>query len=211
MTPLSTLAEKIKNKYKYTAYFYDFLDYPWERMYRHWRPELLKEVRGSVLEAGVGTGRNLAYYDKSVQLTAVDLSPEMLRMAEKRARNADCQVKLLQMDASKMAKLNDSSFDWFISTFLCCVMPNELQPQTLDQMVRVLKPGGHFKILEMVFSKNEKVEKFQRRIMPLVEFVYGARFDRNTLALLQAHPKIQIDSICFLKDDTYQLIEGKKL
>jgi len=41
-------------KYDITAWFYDILDYPWERQYRHWRARLVGDVRGAVLEAGVG-------------------------------------------------------------------------------------------------------------------------------------------------------------
>jgi hypothetical protein len=49
-------------KYDITAWFYDILDYTWEREYRHWRPQLVGDVRGDVLEAVVGTGRNLNDY-----------------------------------------------------------------------------------------------------------------------------------------------------
>ncbi len=35
-----------------TAWFYDILDYPWERQYRHWRPQLVGDIHGEVLEAG---------------------------------------------------------------------------------------------------------------------------------------------------------------
>jgi len=41
-------------KYEITAWFYDILDYPWERQYRHWRPQLVRDIHGEVLEAGVG-------------------------------------------------------------------------------------------------------------------------------------------------------------
>lgn len=198
----------LRNKYKITSFFYDFLDYPWERQYRKWRPKLLAEVTGKVLEAGVGTGRNLSYYNESVQLTGIDLSPQMLALAKHRAKRAKCQIQLETLDASNLAGLEDNSFDWLISTFLCCVMPNELQGKAIAEFVRVLRPGGRFKILEMVYSKDPKKKRFQQRIAPLVEKVYGARFDRETLKFLSAHPKIKITNTNFLKDDTYLLIEG---
>ncbi len=53
---------RLPAKYDATAWFYDILDFPWELQYRRWRPALVGDVRGSVLEAGVGTGRNLPYY-----------------------------------------------------------------------------------------------------------------------------------------------------
>lgn len=43
------------------------------------------QVRGEVLEIAVGTGRNLPYYASDVNLTGVELSPEMLAIGRRRA------------------------------------------------------------------------------------------------------------------------------
>src|SRR3972149_577100 len=67
-------------KYRVTAWLYDILDYPWERQYRRWRPSLLAEVSGTVVEAGGGTGRNLRHYPPGADVTAFDLSPSMVRI-----------------------------------------------------------------------------------------------------------------------------------
>lgn len=207
---MNKLSNQLKRKYNKTAWFYDILDYPWERVYRKWRSELLKEVKGKVLEAGVGTGRNFAYYSASAELTGIDLSPQMLSIAQRRARTAKCNIELKNIDASCMKELADSQYDWLISTFLCCVMPTELQPQAIIEFARVLKPGGKFKILEMIYSQDPKKRAFQQKVAPFVEWVYGARFDRNTLTLLEQNPNIVISQTRFLKDDTYLLIEGTK-
>ena len=198
----------LQNKYNITAWFYDILDYPWELQYRRWRPELLRNVRGSVLEAGVGTGRNLKYYNPDVFLTGIDLSSAMLKCAKKRAKTAACHVELHQEDATKMETIPENNFDWIISTFLCCVMPDELQPQAIEQFQRVLKPGGRFRLLEIIYSKNHKLRKRQECLSRFVEKVYGARFDRNTLEHLRKAEKLKICNITYLKDDTYLLIEG---
>lgn len=50
------------DRYNVTAVFYDILDLHWERQYRKWRPELIGDIRGAVLKAGAGTGRNLRYW-----------------------------------------------------------------------------------------------------------------------------------------------------
>ncbi|MBA3052413.1 class I SAM-dependent methyltransferase [bacterium] len=84
----------LQAKYNITAIYYDILDYPWERIYKKWRPELLKDVRGKVLEAGVGTGRNLKHYHDSVELVCVDISDAMINKAKKRANNAHCRIKM---------------------------------------------------------------------------------------------------------------------
>jgi len=72
----------------------------------------------------------------------------------------------------------------------------------------VLKPGGRFRLLEMVYSKNERIRKKQAAFAPFVEKVYGARFDRNTLRYLEQSATLTVSSTSFLKDDTYLLIEG---
>ncbi|MFQ5780341.1 MAG: class I SAM-dependent methyltransferase [Nitrospiria bacterium] len=198
----------LEAKYRITAWFYDILDYPWERQYRRWRPELLKDLRGSVLEAGTGTGRNLKYYHPSVKLTGIELSSAMLRKAAKRGKEAACHVALKQEDATLMASIPSNHFDWLISTFLCCVMPDSLQPLAIEQFGRVLKPGGRFRLLEMVYSKDPWLRRRQDFFAPYVENVFGARFDRNTMWHLEKSSTLQIKKTSFLKQDIYLLIEG---
>ncbi len=137
-TPINAANRLLQAKYNVTAWFYDVLDYPWERLYRRWRPLLLEDVRGSVLEAGVGTGRNLSYYHSSVDLTGIDLCKTMLNKAAKRGKHASCKVSLHNEDATVMKTVPSDHFDWLICTFLCCVMPDSLQPLAINQFERVL-------------------------------------------------------------------------
>jgi ubiquinone/menaquinone biosynthesis C-methylase UbiE len=213
-TPTVSIHEKnrpLQAKYDITSWLYDILDYPWERQYRRWRPALLDDVRGEVLEAGVGTGRNLEYYHTNVNLTGIDICLEMLRRAMKRARSAVCGLELRQEDATIMASIPSEHFDWIISTFLCCVMPDHLQPLAIKQFQRVLKPGGKFKLLEIVYSKNHKIRKHQEKLTWIVEKVYGARFDRGTLGHLEGARDLRITNTWFIKKDIYMVIEGMRV
>jgi ubiquinone/menaquinone biosynthesis C-methylase UbiE len=198
----------LRAKYNITAMFYDMLDYPWERVYREWRPRLLGDLRGKVLEAGVGTERNFSHYHESVELKGVDLSDVMLGKAARKAMKARCKIELLHDDASVMHLVGSDQYDWIISTFLCCVMPDELQPMALVQFGRVLKPGGKFRLLEMIYSKDSKIRRRQEFFTAFVEKVYGARFDRKTVQYIEESAELDITSTRFLKDDVYLLIEG---
>ena len=209
--PTNPINEKnlyLQAKYNITAWLYDILDYPWELQYRRWRPILLKNVRGTVLEAGVGTGRNLKYYHPNVKLTAFDLSEEMLKKAIKRGRSAACEIEFLQEDATIMESIPSGHFDWVFSTFLCCVMPDELQPLAIKQFERVLKPGGRFLLLEMKYPANPILKKIMQITAPFVEKVYGARFDRHTLEFIKESSKLKITKTYYLKRDIYLVIEG---
>jgi demethylmenaquinone methyltransferase/2-methoxy-6-polyprenyl-1,4-benzoquinol methylase len=203
--PINRLNQK---KYNITAWFYDILDFPWELQYRKWRPAFTGNLRGEVLEAGIGTGRNLKYYHNDVNLTALDLNTFMLKRAMKRARDVRCRVTFVQEDVCHMESVPSGHFDWVLAAFLCCVVPEELQHQVVRQVARVLKPGGRFRLLEMIYSKNTALRRRQNFFTPFVEKVYGARFDRNTLKHIEEEDRLKITSTRFLKHDTYLMIEG---
>lgn len=195
-------------KYNVTGLLYDILDYPWERTYQKWRPTLVGDLNGKVLEAGVGTGRNLEFYQENVDVVGIELSKQMLRKAEKRIAKAKCKVRLINEDATVMQSIESNQFDWVFSTFMCCVMPDDIQTLAIKQFGRVLKRGGRFRLLEMVFSKNKKLRKRQELFAPFVEKIYGARFDRETLRHIEREPTLKVTNTSFLKADTYLLIEG---
>jgi ubiquinone/menaquinone biosynthesis C-methylase UbiE len=208
LLPMHELNLLNQKRYAVTAWFYDILDFPWELQYRKWRPGLLGDLRGEVLEAGIGTGRNLKYYAPGVNLIAVDFSPAMLKKASKRCRDAACTVRLVHEDACSMESVPSHSCDWVVAFFLCCVLPEELQGQAIAEFARVLKPGGGFRLLEMRYSEKPQLKKRQDLFAPFVERVYGARFDRNTLKHVRENPDLTVTGTRFVKHDTYMLIEG---
>jgi ubiquinone/menaquinone biosynthesis C-methylase UbiE len=201
----------LERKYRFTSRVYDILDWPWERRYRKWRPRLVGDVEGRVLEAGVGTGRNLRFYPPGVEVHAFDLSDGMLARARRRARHASANVALRKADALDLHHFDDGSFDWYVATFLYCVLPDELQPPALAEMARVLASGGRFRLLEMVYSRLLLRRLIQRTMAPYVERVFGARFDRRTLEHIQATPGLEITDTRWLQGDTYLLIEGRRV
>ena len=73
-------------RYQRIAPFYDAMEILAERRYAAWRPRLWSLVQGpKVLEVGVGTGKNIPYYPAGMVVTAIDLTPGMLKRAKARA------------------------------------------------------------------------------------------------------------------------------
>ncbi len=102
-----------------------------------------------VLEVGIGTGLTVSVYPNDCQVIGIDLSLPMLKKAKRRVRSQPFSpVKgLLVMDAYKLG-FADGSFDAVIATFVVGVVPN---PQrVLDEMARVLRPGGQLIIANRV-------------------------------------------------------------
>src|SRR3546814_5786936 len=78
------------------------------------RATLVSQARGRVLEIGIGTGRNLPFYDrdKLESLQGLDPAAQMHGLARKRARKAGLDVELLTLPAEridrKSTRLNSS-------------------------------------------------------------------------------------------------------
>lgn len=149
-----------------------------------WRSRLLQDVDGKVLEVAVGAGANLPYYNQNtVDLTAVDFSPDMLESARKLAKELDFQVSFLEQDI-EMLKLPERSFDCVVSTLSLCGYENPLR--VLNQINRWCKSGGLICLLEHGLSNNKLLGLTQHLINPAARCVSGCHFNRDILQIVEA-------------------------
>jgi ubiquinone/menaquinone biosynthesis C-methylase UbiE len=88
---------------------------------RRW---LCAQARGDVLEIAVGTGRNLSFYPPDVRLTGIELSPAMLEIARRHARELGRVADLHVGDAQALAFPN-ASFDTVVCAIALCTIPDE--------------------------------------------------------------------------------------
>jgi ubiquinone/menaquinone biosynthesis C-methylase UbiE len=131
------------------------------------------QAEGEVLEIAVGTGRNLEHYPPGVKLTAIDFSPEMLAIARKRAEELDSNADLREGDAQAL-EFADESFDTVVLTLALCTIPDDRKAAT--EVLRVLRPGGRFVLMEHVRSPALPVRAVQRMLDPL-----SVRFEADHL------------------------------
>jgi phosphatidylethanolamine/phosphatidyl-N-methylethanolamine N-methyltransferase len=99
-----------------------------------------------VLEIGVGTGLSLRHYRPDVQLTAIDVSSEMLARARRRADRLGlgARCRLLPMNA-EYAALADDSFDVVVALFVASTTQNLARFGA--ELRRVCRPGGQIVLL----------------------------------------------------------------
>jgi ubiquinone/menaquinone biosynthesis C-methylase UbiE len=117
----------LRRRYERIASLYDLLDVPFEYgRYRRLRSLLFQGLCGRILDAGVGTGRNMRFYPPGSEAVGVDLSPAMLRRAERRCRISPADVTLMEMNVIHL-EFADASFDAVVASFLFCILPDELQ------------------------------------------------------------------------------------
>jgi ubiquinone/menaquinone biosynthesis C-methylase UbiE len=198
----------ILDRYQRIAPLYDLLDFPFEHgRYRHIRPQLFEELSGRILDAGVGTGRNIAYYPRDASVVGIDLSPAMLARAERRAQRIGRIVDLRQMDVTRL-DLPDQSFDAAVASFLFCVLPNDLQVIALLEIERVLKPRATLRLLEYVRPSGTLRSFIARLWEPWMAWAYGAGFDRRTEEhMIEAG--LEILDTRFVVDDLIKVISAR--
>ncbi|HEU4759103.1 MAG TPA: class I SAM-dependent methyltransferase [Dehalococcoidia bacterium] len=174
----TALAQK---RYNRQAFHYDLTEIPWELMAtRRLRKLLWGQVgEGTLLEVGVGTGKNLPYHPQGARVVALDISPRMLRRAAGRARRLGRDVDLLLGDAQRLP-FRDGAFDTAVATFVFCSVPDPIAG--LGEVRRVVRDGGRVHLLEHVRARNPVAGRIMDLLNPIWVRLMGANINRDTVA-----------------------------
>jgi SAM-dependent methyltransferase len=170
------------------------------------RRALLAEARGRVVEIGAGTGVNLDLYGEIEDLTLVEPDPHMgAKLRERLAERAEADAgpagtssvddAFAVTSARPPARLcaapaetipfPDDTFDTAVATLVLCTVPDPVA--AIDELARVLKPGGHLLFIEHVRSDDPGSARWQDRLEKPWRFVAdGCYCNRDTEATLRA-------------------------
>jgi phosphatidylethanolamine/phosphatidyl-N-methylethanolamine N-methyltransferase len=123
-------------------------------------------IGGRILDVGVGTGLSLSDYSASTRLCGVDISEPMLRKAQQRVRALKLHnvETLAVMDAKNLA-FADGSFDAVVAQYVITAVPDP--EATLDDFVRVLKPGGELILVNHIGAEGGLRRAFELAFAPL--------------------------------------------
>lgn len=152
---------------------------------RQQREKIVPLAHGRVLEIGIGTGLNMAYYDKTKvnTITAIDPALQMQRLARKRIARAELNVDLVGLSAEQIP-LEDASFDSVVITYTLCSIPDPAA--ALREIRRVLKAGGQLLFCEHGRAPDESVRRWQDRLTPFwMKIGGGCHLNRDVPALLR--------------------------
>jgi len=141
-----------------------------------------RRAAGEVLEVAVGTGRSLPFYDAGVTVTGVDLSPDMLELARRRAHELDRSVDLLEADAERLP-FEDERFDTVVCVLALCSIPRP--PVAIREMIRVLKPGGALLLVDHVGSTWPPVYLGQWLVERVTIPTHGEHLTRRSFPIVE--------------------------
>lgn len=150
------------------------------------RSQIVPLARGQVLEIGIGSGLNLAFYDPAqvTKIVGVDPSAAMQRLARERAQRVDIPVEMVALELGQI-QADAASFDDIVCTFTLCTIPDAVA--ALREMRRVLKPGGRLLFCEHGLAPDAPVVRWQKRLTPLWKpLAGGCHLDRDIPALIEA-------------------------
>ena len=129
-----------------------------------YRQQTIGAARGHVLEIGVGSGMNLPIYGSAVdRVCGIDPSPELLDRARERVAAARVPVSLARAAAEQLP-FRDAAFDTLVMTWTLCSIPNP--SAALNEMRRVLKPGGRLLFVEHGLAPEPAIIRWQHRLTP---------------------------------------------
>ena len=170
---------------------------------RERRVSLLRDLTGTVVELGAGTGFNFEHYPAAATVFASDLNPGMLGRAVPRARKAAATIELFAADAMRLP-LKDASADTVIWTLLMCSVP--VPDETFAEVRRVLKPEGKLRFVDHVRdNEGTKRQKIQDFVNPAWRgFTGGCNCNRKDLPERMAAAGLEPSNIeCFMIGHTH--------
>lgn len=156
-----------------------------------YRRELARDLRGPVLEIGIGTGRMIPFYaqhETACRYIGIDPDPIMLKRARYRAQHHDIPITLARGVVESLPFPTDS-ITTVLSTFVLCSVQNP--KLAVDEINRVLAPSGEFKFIEHVQSTGLR-RVLQTTLSPVWRRVAGGcHLTRNTVRLIRSSGKFE--------------------
>lgn len=135
------------------------------------RARVCEDLQGRVVEIGFGSGHNVPFYPPAVtQVDAVEPADLGWRLAGERLAAATVPVQRSGLDGQALP-FADAAYDAALSTWTLCTIPNVAT--ALQEVRRVLKPGGTFHFVEHGLAPDEAVRRWQHRLEPVQKRIAG--------------------------------------
>ena len=155
-----------------------------ERGQREHRQTLLAGLTGTVVEVGAGNGLNFPFYPPTVdEVVAVEPEPYLRERAAAAAVQAPVSLRVISGVAEALP-LESASVDAGVASLVLCSVSD--QQAALDELHRVIRPGGELRFYEHVRAlepRAARVQEFFDVVWPWIGG--GCHASRDTLAAIE--------------------------
>lgn len=194
-----------REKWDWLSLTYDLMTFGEDRRQGGEKRRLFAKIQGRTLLVAVGTGNDLKYLPLACDLIAIDISPRMIQRARTKARREGGNIRMVLTDAQRLA-FGDQTFDTVLTVCTFCSIPEPVEG--LQELYRVLKPGGRLLMYEHVRSKIGPFALFLD-FMTFLTRKFGPDLNRDTVGnVLQAGFQLQREENVYL--DIVKTIEATK-
>ena len=168
------------------------------------REQLVAGARGRVLEIGIGSGLNLPFYPRDIELLlGLDPSRELLQIAKRHSVWVHFPVELSEGRAEDIP-LGDAAVDHVVMSWTLCSVVDPLR--ALAEVRRVLRPGGSLLFVEHGRAPEPRVARWQDRLTPVWRrFAGGCHLNRPVDQLIERA------GLGLVELDTGRLIKGPRI
>jgi len=164
--------------------------------------DYFSKIDGKILEAGIGSGRNIKKYHTNASLVGVDITPEIIEKSKERAKELGRKIKLYVEDITNLP-FPDNYFDAIVSTYTICV--TEYPEKALKELIRVCKSGGLIGIYDCKRSDSNKNILNSQEIVAETIKEYGLSFNGSPAVVYN----ILSDLDKYIKNSVLKIINKK--
>jgi ubiquinone/menaquinone biosynthesis C-methylase UbiE len=161
---------------------YDFFAGVDDRRLGAEKQKLLAKLKGKILHVATGTGNDFKFFPRGMDIVSIDISPKMLEQAKVKAERYEGSIELRETDVRSL-DYPDSTFDSVVTGFTFCSVPKPIAG--LQELHRVLKPGGQILMLEHVRSSAIAPVGIMMDLMTLLTRQIGPELNRDTVGNVQ--------------------------
>ena len=167
------------------------------------RERLVAGTRGRVLELGIGSGLNLPFYPRELDvLLGLDPSRELLEMAKRHSSWVHFPVELSEGHAEDIP-LEDRAVDHVVMSWTLCSVADP--GRALAEVRRVLRPGGSLLFIEHGRAPEPRLSRWQDRLTPVWRGLAGGCHLNRPIERLVRESGLQLVEL-----ETGHLLKGPK-
>lgn len=178
-TTQATRREETRKKWDRVAPLFDLMAGEGaEKRWHHSKQKLFSRMGdGAILFLALGTGLDIPCFPPHRTVTAIDISPAMLAVAQPRIAHYNGTIDARVMDVHEL-EFADASFDQVFTSCTFCSVPDPVE--ALRSLYRVLKPGGELLMFEHTGSRYFPFSAILNLMNPLSSR-FGPAMNRPTV------------------------------